>query len=220
MGKILSEVKEVLNHGEFIPWIEANCPFSRMTANRYMQVYERYKTEPRKALEEFSITEAYLDAGVKKLAAPDEGEEIHTKGGQSLGGEPRPEDFAGIFKKPTLSGIVLKHYRIAPYRDGTLYVVRPEIGAMPVCNLFVNMAIDEPAYQVAVTKAHQNLQLALETFYATVEQLEDQGTIPTPFDTSRNAMVQRMRDVSPDKSQTARVAKKKSVVKATKGAKR
>jgi hypothetical protein len=197
MGKILSEVKEALNHGEFMPWVEANCPFSRMTTSSYMRVYERYKDEPRKALEELSITEAYLEAGVKKLAAPEGGEEIHGKGGVSLDGEPRPEEFAGLFKKPTLSGALLKHYRVAPYQDGTLYVVRPEIGVMPVCNLFVNMAINEPAYQAAVTKAHQNLQIALETFYAAVEELEDQGAIPTPFDSSRGAMIKRMRNVTP-----------------------
>ena len=39
-GEILTNVKEKLAHGEFLPWIEKNCIFTRMTASNYMRVYE------------------------------------------------------------------------------------------------------------------------------------------------------------------------------------
>ena len=39
-GEILTNVKEKVAHGEFIPWIEKNLIFTRMTVNRYMGLYE------------------------------------------------------------------------------------------------------------------------------------------------------------------------------------
>ena len=80
-GKLRTEVKESLPHGNFIPWIEDGCPFHFNTAARYMRVYERYKSAPLRALAELSITEAYLEAGVKKLAAPEqEDDDTHRRG--------------------------------------------------------------------------------------------------------------------------------------------
>ncbi|HOX30885.1 MAG TPA: DUF3102 domain-containing protein [Spirochaetales bacterium] len=210
MGKVLAMVKEQLPHGEFIPWIEENCQFDRIRAWSYIKVYEHYKDEPKRALAELSISEAYIEAGVKKLTAPaEDGAAPRLRGsGGILDDEPGPEEFSAAFKKPTLSGVALKHYRIAPYRNGTLYVVRPEIGVLPVCNLYANMAIEDPAYQAALAKAHQDLQLALEVFYSKVEELEDRGAIPAPFDSSRKAMVARMRNVSPEKKESAKAKPK------------
>ena len=41
IGERLLEAKRLLPHGEFIPWVEANCPFARIKAWRYMQVTQR-----------------------------------------------------------------------------------------------------------------------------------------------------------------------------------
>ena len=38
-GEILTQVKERLNHGDFLPWIQANCSFSRQTADNYRRLY-------------------------------------------------------------------------------------------------------------------------------------------------------------------------------------
>ncbi len=40
IGEILTKKKRELPHGSFIPWIEANLPFSRMTANKYVRLFE------------------------------------------------------------------------------------------------------------------------------------------------------------------------------------
>ncbi|TGK45437.1 DUF3102 domain-containing protein [Leptospira bouyouniensis] len=40
IGEILNRKKKELSHGQFLPWIESNLPFSRMTANKYMRLYE------------------------------------------------------------------------------------------------------------------------------------------------------------------------------------
>ncbi len=48
IGQLLSEQKQVLKHGEFIPWLEANIPFTDRTARNYMRLYrerDRIKTE-------------------------------------------------------------------------------------------------------------------------------------------------------------------------------
>ena len=48
IGLLLSEQKQVLKHGEFIPWLEANIPFTDRTARNYMRLYQerdRIKTE-------------------------------------------------------------------------------------------------------------------------------------------------------------------------------
>ena len=38
IGEELIEVKQKLAHGEFKPWVEANCSFSYKSAARYMQI--------------------------------------------------------------------------------------------------------------------------------------------------------------------------------------
>lgn len=40
-GEILTQVKEASKHGEWLPWLEKNVPFSQATAWRYMEVYRR-----------------------------------------------------------------------------------------------------------------------------------------------------------------------------------
>ena len=54
-GEILTNVKEKVAHGEFLPWIEKNLIFTRMTANNYMRVYE-YKS---KCITVLHLPEAY-----------------------------------------------------------------------------------------------------------------------------------------------------------------
>jgi dsDNA-binding SOS-regulon protein len=40
VGEVLSRVKSFIPHGEFLPWIEQNCKFSRQTADNYRRLYE------------------------------------------------------------------------------------------------------------------------------------------------------------------------------------
>ena len=39
IGELLTEQKAALKHGKFLPWIEANLPFTARTARNYMAVY-------------------------------------------------------------------------------------------------------------------------------------------------------------------------------------
>lgn len=220
MGKLLSQVREGRSHGEFLPWIEVNCPFTARTARNYMRVYDRYKDEPRRALQELSISEAYLEAGVKKLTAPD-GDKVRIYGDGIIQDDELPtfKEFAGLFKKPTLSGVPLKYHRIVPYHNGKIYVISEATGPVPVCDLYVDHSPQDESYQAAVNKAYQDMQLALEVFFGTVEGLEDKGVLAKPFDSSREAMVTKMRNVSA-KTKPAETGKKKPAAKAGKGARK
>jgi hypothetical protein len=39
VGRLLTEAKELVGHGEWIPWVEANCVFGDRQARKYMRVY-------------------------------------------------------------------------------------------------------------------------------------------------------------------------------------
>lgn len=60
IGELLIEQKTSLKHGEWLPWIEANLPFSRQTADNYRRCYENKD----KLLSVGNLIEAY------KLLAP------------------------------------------------------------------------------------------------------------------------------------------------------
>jgi len=198
LGKVLAEVKAELPHGDFLPWIEENCCFDERSSRNYMRVYEHYKDEPRKALQELSLSEAYIEAGVKKLALP-EPEGAQRRGEAKLGEDfPTMDDFKSIFSKKPLSGVELKHYRIVPYRDGELYAVRPETGPVKVCDLIVDMSIEDLQYQDAIQEVHHNIAMALEVFYSKVEACEERGILGPVTDSSLQGMTKKMRNVSPE----------------------
>lgn len=41
IGKLLTEVKEKLPHGAWLPWLQKNISFSRQTADNYRRVFEQ-----------------------------------------------------------------------------------------------------------------------------------------------------------------------------------
>lgn len=41
LGQLLVEQKAELGHGEWLPWVKANCPFSDRSAQDYMKYYRR-----------------------------------------------------------------------------------------------------------------------------------------------------------------------------------
>lgn len=61
IGKLLTEKKDELQHGEFIPWIKKNLVFTDRTARNYMRIYDNKD----KVLNAGSVFNAY-----KMLEAP------------------------------------------------------------------------------------------------------------------------------------------------------
>lgn len=70
IGKELSEQKAELPHGQFIKWLETNVPtISRMTANRYIRVYENRDMLREKLGENLELKKAYNLLSKKKEKA-------------------------------------------------------------------------------------------------------------------------------------------------------
>jgi hypothetical protein len=67
IGELLTEQKASLKHGEWLPWIDANLPFSRQTADNYRRCYE----DKDKLLSVGNLTDAY-----KLLSAPNKGDQV------------------------------------------------------------------------------------------------------------------------------------------------
>jgi len=65
IGQLLAERKASLKHGEWLPWIEANLPFSQPTAFRYMRCFER-----RDDIKLFSVNNLELTDAYRLLAEP------------------------------------------------------------------------------------------------------------------------------------------------------
>ncbi|MBN1819786.1 MAG: DUF3102 domain-containing protein [Prolixibacteraceae bacterium] len=55
VGKLLCRVKDKLKHGEFMPWIKDNLPFTDRTARNYINLFENREN----ILQAGSVTEAY-----------------------------------------------------------------------------------------------------------------------------------------------------------------
>jgi hypothetical protein len=63
IGELLTQEKQRLGHGEWLPWITANLPFTDRTARNYIRLYEN---KDRLKLENVSD----LSAAYRMLSAP------------------------------------------------------------------------------------------------------------------------------------------------------
>lgn len=63
IGKLLADQKSKLAHGEWLPWLESNVPFTSRTATNYMRVWSE-----RDRLKSESLSD--LDSAYRLLAPP------------------------------------------------------------------------------------------------------------------------------------------------------
>ncbi len=73
VGELLAAQKAELKHGEWIPWLEKNCPFSERTAQDYMRFHARradLKSAPGADIREARKLLAALPPGGKITARP------------------------------------------------------------------------------------------------------------------------------------------------------
>lgn len=193
IGKRLCEVKSKLEHGEFLPWIELNCPFVQRTAWNYMKAYERLvlernphallssgtalEMEPHK---EMTITEAYLKAGIKRMLRTEK------TGADTTGGEPVKEvkeKELALFRKPTAGGTKLKRYRVL-VANGRVEIFGKGIGEWAGASLYLN---ELPGGEDLFGELLINFQTAFELYFSRVEEYEDKGIIQKPVSTRLSA---------------------------------
>jgi len=76
IGEMLTDKKNALKHGEWLPWLKENVRFDRMTACRYMNVYANQS----KCNTVLHLTEAYrLLAGPKQKEETEEETEMDSE---------------------------------------------------------------------------------------------------------------------------------------------
>ena len=62
IGDRLIEAKEMLAHGEFLPWLRDNVGFSERTARNFMTAARAFPAEKRQAIADLSSTSIILIA--------------------------------------------------------------------------------------------------------------------------------------------------------------
>lgn len=186
LGQKLQSAKNTLDHGDFLPWLEENLGtlMTRQTANRYMSVFNRY---PHGLPEDITLTQAYVDAGVKKLAAPENEEEdfrpLPTR---------RDYEIKAIENLPVISdNLELHSYRVMVTPDGSVlsYHRQAPGDPLPVARILASpLRGTEEAFQ----KYSRLIQQATEHYLADMEALEEQGVIRPPVDNSPRAVMSRL----------------------------
>ncbi len=86
IGELLTQQKEKLEHGQWLPWLKANLPISQQTASNYMRIFRDWETV--KLLNVGNLSEAYRLLAPPK--EPDALSEIETRISERL----RPLDDA------------------------------------------------------------------------------------------------------------------------------
>jgi len=79
-GRLLIEAKEQVGHGEWLPWLRANCEFSERTAQAYMRVAKRageLEASPQR------VADLPLREALALLAAP-QPQEPTVEGGETI----------------------------------------------------------------------------------------------------------------------------------------
>lgn len=170
-GKRLAAAKEMLDHGQFLPWIEQNFSMSRLTANRYIRVYEHYKNNSTALLDLKNVQDAYVHVGVKRIADPKEKERLQ----HSRAKHDDRVQMAHIFRQPPRSGVQLKKYRVQAV-NGQIYIYNKTTGfAAPALDLYLPRpaGLPEPAYQQAI----DSYVIATELYLQSIEEFEERGII-------------------------------------------
>jgi hypothetical protein len=172
IGKLLVQVKNSLDHGEFTPWVEQNLPFEPRTARRYMQVFEAYKTVTLSDLKKLSTTDVFVTAGVRKLLPAPEKEVIHVAGEA----EKKPVDLFFTNKKgisdnpPDFHVVDFIGDRLYGQRKGQPprligdFYFRPPTGFPPELWL----------------EFHANIRIACEIHFKHIEECEESGICHPP----------------------------------------
>jgi hypothetical protein len=182
MGRRLVAVKHTLDHGQFLPWIEENFPSTRRTAVNYMKLYDRFKDEPATLLEDLSLQDAYVMAGIKKTSCPDEedDEDQRLKIAGKYDDAAEKANMVALFKRPTVSGHELRNHRVENV-GGRVWVYRKDVGiAAPAIDLYLGrpQGLPEPDWIEMQTA----FVVATELYLAKVEEYEASGVVQPPKD--------------------------------------
>ena len=71
IGELLNRVRDSLQHGQWLPWVEANCPFSERRAREFMQIADEWpRLEAALASKSADTADFPMSGALKLLARP------------------------------------------------------------------------------------------------------------------------------------------------------
>jgi hypothetical protein len=166
-GKFLAEMKEQVEHGYFIKFIEneKRFPFSRKTANQYMRLYEHYK-DPAE-MEKMGLRAALLHAGIIRHK---ERKIIPLLPDERCGDLNHGPIFLSLFQKPPLN----PDAKLAEHRfeimDNIINIVEKRYAnqLFPILELRV-LEANDPRLKKAFRGVMEAFQKELEKFFEKVE---------------------------------------------------
>jgi hypothetical protein len=164
LGKILRDIWGRMDASESWPqFVEANFIFTANTANRYIRVYENYKDNP-KVLKDLTFTGALQLLSAPKRDPPKTEEQENPDRQQGLPWE-------RYFELPPLSRDVrLTNHRFELPNEHEVYLIRRGLNyPVKIADVLVP---EDKRLKTAHRGMLENVQAALERYYAEVERIE------------------------------------------------
>jgi len=179
VGERLTAMKEKLEHGKFMAYVENEFPYTHKTANEYMRLYEAYKDDP-STLNALTYREALKQAGIINVKESIQKHVIETLL-EPLPPCPQLEfDYDLIFKQQPLNMNVrqLKNFRLMVMGDEIALFEKGEKGYRAAANLNL-FGKNDPRMQKHYKKASEMIQMAIEEYYQFYEfaLLEDKQVL-------------------------------------------
>lgn len=211
LGRTLCIAKGMLPHGAFIPWIEAKSNLSERSARKYMALFRAFRDDP-SCLNGKSITEVYEAAGITKILKT----ASKTASGADLDADndeeaflPAPEPEDKIMHEPPRTGVTLKRHRVISDGRGAIMAYSPRTGMAPAVRLFVSLPSEAPEYHQALSSLHEDACAALESYYAKIERLQDEGILPLPQDLRMGSLMRTIRGLPEEPARNVTPAKRR-----------
>ena len=177
IGRELTLIKNNLEHGKFLKWLDENkkFPYARRTAYNYMSFYERFSCANFAQLEGLTVTEALRAAEAKERPQVEDAAGLNRI---DLGGDPGQMqlDYGDLFKRPANANRILKNYRtVADLLTEIIVVHRTKNGLLTskrIAHFCEDMPRD-PALSLSYKKMVYKTQAAIEEYLADVEREEE-----------------------------------------------
>ena len=172
VGERLTAIKEKLEHGKFLAYLENEFPYSRQTAYNYMRLYEFYKDDPA-SLGSLGYREALIKAGIIDSKRPDK----NTCGKIEYGNPDKQYEFPWeyAFEKPPLSNAKLNNYRIETPGNHDIYLIRRGFNA-PIKIVDILLSEPEENANTLYRGMLEDFQRALEKYFFEIERIEALNT--------------------------------------------
>lgn len=195
IGRRLVEAKEMLQHGEWLPWLQKETEFSERSAQNYMKVFREYGAMQLGLFGPETNTQTFADLPISKalalLSVPESDriefaeevdaehlsvreleEKIREREEQLAGAENRARD-AEKLREETYAQLEERNRQLSKVKDQVVELVKKnkELEARPV-EVAVETVRDEKAIEEAVEKAAKDYEKTVDDLNAKLLKAE------------------------------------------------